>query len=106
MAGKLEPALRKEIKAIVHSIFAKINHDKIQIKKKKVNSLNEWSAMGRQVSLCSVGFVMCCSRGKHREKMLDGLRKCLQVGQVTDVLRETRNRNLYKSPTLKSTKPD
>ena len=32
-----------------------------------------------------------CSREKHCENMLDGLKKRLNVGRVTDALRETRD---------------
>ena len=34
-----------------------------------------------------------CSRGKRREKMLDGITKWLKVGRVTDALKVTSDRD-------------
>ena len=34
--------------------------------------------------------------GKQREKMMDGLTMCLKVGQVTDALKVTRDRDVWK----------
>ena len=36
------------------------------------------------------------SRGKQREKMLDGLTKWLKVGRVTEGLKTTRDRDAWK----------
>ena len=36
------------------------------------------------------------SRGKQAENMLDGLTKCLNVGQVTDALIAMRDRDAWK----------
>ena len=37
-----------------------------------------------------------CSKGKQREKMLDGLTKRLKVGRVTNTLKDTRDRDTWK----------
>ena len=49
-----------------------------------------------------------CSREKQYEKMLDGLTKCLKVGQVTEPGKATRDRDAWKVmiTMLKSTAPD
>ena len=36
------------------------------------------------------------SRGKQRKKMLDGLKKWLEVGRVTEALKATRDRDAWK----------
>ena len=37
-----------------------------------------------------------CSRGKQREKMLDGLTKRLKGGRLADALKATRARDAWK----------
>ena len=37
-----------------------------------------------------------CSRGKQREKMLDGLTKSLKVGRVTEALKAMRDQDAWK----------
>ena len=37
-----------------------------------------------------------CSKGKQREKMLDGLTKSLKVGRVTNTLEATRDKDAWK----------
>ena len=48
------------------------------------------------------------SRGKQREKMLDGLTKWLKVGGVTNALKATTDTHAWRvmMRTLKSTAPD
>ena len=43
-----------------------------------------------------------CSRGNHGEKMLDGLRKKLDVGQVADALKAMRHLDRWTDMMAKS----
>ena len=44
------------------------------------------------------------NRGKHREKILDGLTKWPHLGQVIDALKVTKDRDVWKAMIVHATK--